>query len=122
MVMVLGTGIVSHAGMLACPPIYLGGTQNLAYVFVFNAGTAPVTVLSKQILDQSGNEIPLTSDSSWDTIGPGEHKRFASTSIGNYSYAARVVVDGSAETLRAVLQIKQSGTSLIMNSPLTASR
>jgi len=119
MVMVLLTSLVSHAGMLACGPIFGGGSQLYAKVRVFNAGTTPVTFLSKQILMYPNVVVPLTQDSCpGNVLDPGAQCDFMANIQYNHQHAARITVDGSAEAVCAVLEILPANSPPLISTPL----
>lgn len=118
-VMVLGTSLASHAGMLACGPIYGNTSQWLAVVFVYNAGSTPVTIQSKEIISQLSGVLPLRGDALGTTLNPGVATSFDAYVANNCGHAARIIVDGSAESVCAVLEMRGGGdASILANTPL----
>lgn len=55
----LGLSTAAHAAILAAGSMYGGSTQNTAVCYLFNAGTWPVTFLSKQIFREGQPVVNL---------------------------------------------------------------
>lgn len=113
MVMVLGASMVSHAGMLAGAPIVGNSYQNRAWVILYNAGTTPVTILSKEIILQPNVVLPIAGEYflTDNILQPGHTCSFYANITHSQAYAARVKVDGSAEALCGVLQLRDDSNN-----------
>jgi hypothetical protein len=114
----LTTSMVSQAGMLACGPIYGGTNQQVAIVRVFNAGTTPITFLSKEILEVPNVVCPITGNWLPDILNPGEQGAFQANIAWNLQHAARLQVEGSAESVCAVMEIRTSAGTISVSMPL----
>ena len=104
----LSTSMVSHAGVLAGGPLCGHGTdQRYAFVLLYNAGTTPVTIVSKEVIALPDVILPIANDNipADNILLPGHFGRFYCNITGSASYAARVTVEGSAEAVSGAFQI-----------------
>jgi len=97
----------SQAAVLASPSIYGGADQNIAFCYLFNAGTAPVGITAKQVF-QFGSTTPLTltGNTCGATLAPGNSCNYSVNNISNLlTYACRAVTS-TAVGMRGNLEIR----------------
>ena len=109
----LSTSMVSHAGVLAGGPLCGGSGQCYAFVMLYNAGTTPITIVSKEISTRPDTILPIASDTlpPDNILPPGVSGRFYAYIQEAKMYAAKVTVEGSAEALVGVFQIRSSSNN-----------
>jgi hypothetical protein len=110
-VLLMGMSVAAHADILATGLLYADSSQNAANCFLFNAGTGPVTVSSKQIIREDGTPITLNFQNSCGTVlAPGRTCGIGG-SIGNAGYQCKFVISPSAADVRGNFQIRGPGGS-----------
>lgn len=109
----LSTSMVSHAGVLAGGPLIGHSTQTYAFVMLYNAGTTPITIVSKEISTRPDIVLPIADDTlpPDNILPPGTSGRFYANIQGSKMYSAKVTVEGSAEALVGVFSIRSPSSN-----------
>jgi len=117
--LLLGLSVTAHADTLASGILYSDPSQIGANCYLFNAGTGPVTVTSKQIIGFDGIPILLNFQNTCGVLAPGRTCGIGG-SIGNKGYACKFVISPSAADVRGDFEILApngtSGTVLVRDA------
>jgi len=114
-VLLLGTSVVAHAATLASASIHGGPTQDSAFCYIFNAGTTPITFVSKEIIKESGTSLSLTFDNC-SVLQPDETCLFFTSIVNNKTHACKVRINEKKTNVRGVLEIREGGATVLSNS------
>jgi hypothetical protein len=121
-VLILGMGVTAHAGILAAGALYGSPNQTVAACYLYNAGTGPVTITTKQIF-QDGRGTPAISLVSSSDNCPVQLAANASCGIGANivsiydAHLCKFVVSPSTADVRGGFEIR-AGASVLTNVDL----
>ncbi|TAN51984.1 MAG: hypothetical protein EPN21_05210 [Methylococcaceae bacterium] len=122
----LGTSAVSHADgtsavALASGALSGGPSQSVAACYIFNAGTTPITFVSRKIHSQFDGIIGETFyDDCGTTLAAGGVCGIGSNISNNQGYACRVLIakGNKPNIVRGVMEIRDSSGNVLANSEL----
>ena len=115
----LSMGTNAHAQqILAAGSIYGGPAQVRAVCYFYNAGTAPVTLSSPLITDQTGTVVPLVVNQCGASLAAGTACGIAGDIANNAVYSCRTVVTPDATNVRGILEVRDSNQIPLLNIQL----
>lgn len=108
----LGTSGVAHTATLASGALSGGPTQSIASCYIFNAGTTPIAILSREIRSQfTGTIGGRFYDDCGTTLAAGDICGIAHHMNNTQGYACRVSMVGSKKNVRGIMEIRDAAGS-----------
>jgi hypothetical protein len=120
--MLISLGGAAQATMFGAGPAY-GGRNSVGGSVTcraFNFGTAAVSINLRQIFDNTGTMVALTSDSCNVSLGPGKSCAYSAPITGQLAFSCRLRTDGAGTSLSGVLEIQTVGNTVLTTVPLTS--
>jgi len=112
-------GMAEAASAVGAGPLY-GGPFSTGVAFVcrvFNYGLVSVTLSERQIWDNAGNAVLVSSDSCNVALGVGKSCAFSAPISGNLAFSCRVVAGGSNPKISGVAEIQDVTFSVLARIP-----
>ena len=109
----------ARADIWSAGPAYPGNpTGGSVTCRIFNAGLAPVTVVTRQILDNASvTPVALSSDTCTAAVPPLGYCAFAASpaAIFNFAFSCRVVTNGIDNNISGAIEVRTStGVSAVL--------
>jgi hypothetical protein len=120
-VTLIGLGTVAQAEILAGGPVY-GGPSSVGGSItcrVFNAGAFPMAIVSRQIFNNVGGQVALSSDSCSGSLQPTKTCAYAAPITGNLAFSCRMFEEGGDDNVRGVAEVQDSSHTVLNTVPLT---
>lgn len=111
----LSLGGAAHAAdVLAAGGLFGGPAQRSVVCFVYNGGTANVTITTPRIYQQGGFSLPLTSNTCGSTLTPGAICRVQAVA-DNLPYSCRTTVSPDKANVRGMLEVRDVNDAVLHN-------
>lgn len=115
-----GLGGAAQAEIYASGPAYggpasIGGTVTCRIV---NVGLSAVTITSRQIIDNTGGQVPPTADNCNAALAPGKNCSYLAPIGGNLAYSCRIFATGTEVQLSGVTEIQSNSHAVLNAIPL----
>jgi hypothetical protein len=85
---------------------------------VFNAGAFPVEISSRQIFNNVGGQVALSSDTCNVSLRPTKTRAYAAPITGNFAFSCRMFELGADGNVRGVAEIQNSSHAVLNTVPL----
>jgi hypothetical protein len=116
----IGLGGVAQADIHAAGPVY-GGPASVGGAIscrVFNFGTAPVSITTRSIFDNTNANITPTFDTCGTPLAVGQYCAYAAPITGNLAYSCRMIDQSTSSSLSGAAEITGPGAVFISVLPL----
>ena len=120
-VALIALGGVAKADILSGGPLYAGSPAEIGGTVVcrlFNAGGFSVSVSSRQIWDNTGASVVLSSDTCGVAVTPGKYCAYTAKIAGNLAFSCRAVTNGVDNNVSGVIEIDNSANQPLQLIPL----
>jgi hypothetical protein len=120
--MIICLGGAAQAAFFGAGPAY-GGRNSVGGSVtcrVFNFGTAAVSINLRQIFDNTGAMVAVTSDSCNVSLGPAKSCAYSAPISGQLAFSCRLRTEGASTSLSGVLEIQTVGNTVLTTVPLRA--
>jgi|SRR5215470_4680200 len=117
----IALGGVAKADILSGGPLYAGSPAEIGGTVVcrlFNAGIASITVSTRQIWDNTGASVVLSSDTCTVAIASGKYCAYTAKIAGNLAFSCRAVTNGIDNNVSGVIEIDNSANQPLQLIPL----
>jgi hypothetical protein len=85
---------------------------------VFNFGTTAVSISFRQIFDNTGAMVTLTSDSCNVSLGPTKSCSYSAPISGNLAFSCRLRTVGTGTGISGLIEIQSVGNTVLTTVPL----
>jgi hypothetical protein len=117
----IGLAGSANADVFASGPAYggpgsVGGTVNCR---IFNFGAYGVTVTAREIFNNTGASVALTSDTCNVALAPTKSCAYTASIVGNLAFSCKATVIGIDPKISGVTEIQNSSHSVLTTVPLS---
>jgi hypothetical protein len=117
----IGLGGAAQADIHAAGPVYGGSTEvgGVISCRVFNFGSAPVSITSRQIFDNNNLSVIPAADTCGTPLGVGQSCVYVASITGLLAYSCRVIDSSTSSSLSGAAEI-QGGSGASAGTILNA--
>jgi hypothetical protein len=115
----IGLGGAAQADIHAAGPVYGGSTEvgGVIACRVFNFGSAPVVITSRQIFNETNASVIPTADSCGTPLAVGQSCVYFASITSSLAYSCRVIDQSTSSSLSGAAEIQGSTGEILSVLP-----
>jgi hypothetical protein len=107
-----------QADVLAAGSAYGGPSQTQAVCYIYNAGTGPVSITSRNIFREPNINLALAYVGCGGVLAAGSSCGIAANVANNVAHSCRFVVSPSGADVRGTFELRDAAARVLQNSDM----